>query len=100
MTYDTAAVMSLGFAHSCSVDMAVSSFGASVTLCIQHFVKGYVTNKNFWMFLSMSASLGLRSSTAVHVSENPHLLDLLLLLWHFSIPLLSSQEAKLVFFLN
>lgn len=56
-------------------------------------------NLHFCMFLSISASLGLRSTTAVHISENSNILDFpTALLELFFIPLLSFQEAKLVNF--
>lgn len=52
---------------------------------------------HFSMFLSISASVGLRSTTAVHVSENSNILDTsTAVLALFFIPLLSFQEAELV----
>lgn len=37
--------------------------------------KGVWKNMHFCMFLSISASLGLRATTAVHISENVNILD-------------------------
>lgn len=47
----------------------------SRTLCVQHFVKGCEKTVYFYMPLSVSASLGLRSTTAVHNAENSSISD-------------------------
>ena len=80
MTYDKATVMFLSkyiiFAHSCSaLHVTVSSFGAFTCPVHPILCKAVWKNMHFFMFFSISASLGLRSSTAVHISENSNILD-------------------------